>query len=134
MPASLTSVADPNVSTTVEHVGYPQPALVQDVSIRMWDGHTKPEVSYGSTEYTRWTWTPIWPTTKRPDAEALLSFFAALRTMGDRRFVLEMPAPVGSAEGPWLQTVECVNPEIVQDLASQRSATVIPLELVEVDA
>lgn len=133
MPAVLTSVADPAMSVSVTYTRYPSPARVRDVSTRMWDGRTKPEVHRGTANYTRWSWTPVWPGRMRPDAEALLNFFTTLDTMADARFTLEMPAPVGSSAGPWLQTVECVNPQVVQDHASTPAGTEIPLELVEVD-
>lgn len=132
MPATLTSVADPALSVTVTYVRYPRPARVRDVTTRMWDGATKPEVHRGPTNYTRWTWAPFWPHSVRGEAEALLDFFVALDAKADARFTLEMPAPAGSALGPWLHTVECVNPEITQDFAATPTATEIALELVEV--
>lgn len=132
MPAFLTSVADTNLAVTVTHHRYPQPARVRDVTVRMWDRRTKPEVNRGPTNYTRWTWTPIWPYRLRGEAEELLAFLALLDGMRDARFELQMPAPVGSDAGPWRQTVECVNAEVVEDFASARSATQVTLELVEV--
>jgi len=132
MPAFLTSLADATLTVSVKYTRYPQPSRVRDVTLRMWDGRTRPEVHRGPTRYTRWTWSPIWPGSLRHEAEALLSFFEALDLMGDARVRLWMP-PVVGGHVPWEQTVELLSPEVVQDFASSPTATVIPLELVQVD-
>lgn len=131
MPATLTSVADPSLTVSVHYTQHPQRAQVADVTSRMWDRRTKPEVHRGTTDYTRWTWTPIWPASMRSDAEAFVAFLTTVRSMADARFTLEMPAPVGSNAGPWVGTVECVNPEIAQDVGSQPMTTQVPVEFVE---